>query len=506
MRNVLKYMIIVTAVVLLVGGCKCMQAPQPAAKPPPPSPKPVVSESTCGPYVTSNLYQNRDAVKLTKTMPQEVMANKNFDYYIEVANLTDMVLSNVTVTEYLGKGVKFDSASPSAQVDGNKLVWTMDSLGPKAVQKLNVTGIAVESGCIRTCAKVSYDILTCTNSSVISPALKITKEAPADVLLCDAIPLKITVSNSGTGLTRNVVIKDTLPEGLTAEGRRDITITVGNLEPKQSRTFTVTAKAQKTGTYTNKAVAQADGGLTAESAETRTVVRQPVLALTKTAPGDRFVGREVEFEITVTNKGDAPAANTVIKDMVPEGAKFVKASNGGSVLAGKVTWNIGTLAPNASKKVMVTYMPGAIGEVTNRAVAVATCAQEVNASAKIKVSGIPAVLLEVVDIADPIEVGNNETYEIVVTNQGSIADTNIKIKCILEEQMQYVTSSGPTAGTLDGNTVTFQPLASLAPKAAATWRVQVKALKPADVRFKVILNTDQTERNVEETESTHFYQ
>ena len=57
-----------------------------------------------------------------------------------------------------------------------------------------------------------------------------------------------------------------------------------------------------------------------------------------------------------------------------------------------------------------------------------------------------------------------------------------------------------------GNTVTFQPLPSLAPKAKATWRVTVKALKAGDVRFTAVMNTDQLTRPVQETEATHLYE
>ena len=146
------------------------------------------------------------------------------------------------------------------------------------------------------------------------------------------------------------------------------------------------------------------------------------------------------------------------------------------------------------------------GTVRNVAKATATCAEGVSASAQTSIEGIPAVLLEVIDLNDPIEVGGNETYVITATNQGSMADTNIAIVCTLEENETYVSSSGATTGRAEGNKVVFQPLASLAPKAQAQWKVVVKAVKAGDVRFKVTMNTDQLTRPVEETESTNLYE
>jgi len=115
---------------------------------------------------------------------------------------------------------------------------------------------------------------------------------------------------------------------------------------------------------------------------------------------------------------------------------------------------------------------------------------------------IAAILLEVIDLADPIEVGSNETYEITVTNQGSDYSTNIRIACTLEDTMQYISSDGPTKGTCVGKTVTFDSLI----KAATTWKVVVKALRPGDVRFKVEMIEDCLRRPVEETEATNFYE
>jgi uncharacterized repeat protein (TIGR01451 family) len=155
----------------------------------------------------------------------------------------------------------------------------------------------------------------------------------------------------------------------------------------------------------------------------------------------------------------------------------------------------------------MTVIPNRPGTTfTNTVKATATCAEGVRASVKTTVAGIPAVLLEVIDVDDPVELGGQMMYVITATNQGSLPSTNIKIVCTLEENQQYVSSRGPTEGTIKGNTLTFETLRKLAPKAKATWRVVIKAVKIGDVRFKATMNTDQITRPVEETEATHLYE
>jgi len=150
--------------------------------------------------------------------------------------------------------------------------------------------------------------------------------------------------------------------------------------------------------------------------------------------------------------------------------------------------------------------------VENTAKAEAVCADAVSASATTQVLGIPAILLEVIDLEDPIPVGETVTYEVTATNQGSAVGTNIKIVVTLEENAQYVSSEmccDPRlrSGTLQGtDTIEFPPLPELAPKAKAKWKVVVKAVKSGDVRLAVAMTEDQLGRPVKETEATRFYE
>jgi uncharacterized repeat protein (TIGR01451 family) len=330
------------------------------------------------------------------------------------------------------------------------------------------------------------------------------KQCTGEVLLCDPIEYVIVVRNAGDGPATNVKISDQLPEGLlTTDGKRAVAADIGTLEAGQSRQIRFKAEAMRTGEFVNKATATADGGLTAEDTCT-TVVHQPVLKVNKTGPELRYVGRTAEYEITVTNTGDAPAAQTVLVDPLPAGTEFLSASDGGRLADGRVTWNLGTLQPQASKKVTLKLKPVRKGVVRNTATATAVCA-EASDETSTQIKGIPAILLEVIDVEDPIEVGANITYVITVTNQGSADGTNIVIECTLPPEEDHVSATGPARATVQGKTVKFAPLPTLAPQAKATYRVVAKGVSPADVRFKVKLTSDQISRPVEETESTHVY-
>lgn len=446
-------------------------------------------------------------VGVQKGVPREVRLNQPFTYELKVTNLSDLTLHDVAVSEVLSPNVKPKTASPAGEVAENTIKWSLGSLKPDETRVIQNTVVATGMNVATSCASVTYNTMLCASVPVVSPALQVTKAGPAQALRCDDIVYRFTVSNTGTGVIQNVKLSDKLADGLTTkDGQNTIALAVGSLRPSETREHNVQIKATKPGKFSSQATVSDDGGITAASDTVTTVVREPVLKITKTGPDSKFIGRTATYKITVTNSGDGEARDLVVEDSISQGAQFIRASDNAKVAGGKIVWQLGTLQPAASKEITVTVQADQRGVVSGTAEARAFCAAPVSASAQTTFKGIPAILLEVIDVKDPLEVGQDGTYAITATNQGTAPGTNIKIVCTLERSVQYVSSTGSTAGSAEGATVTFTPLASLAPGQKATWNITVKAGKPGDTRFKVSMTSDQLSRPVEETEATNVYE
>ncbi|MGB2866234.1 MAG: hypothetical protein WBC05_23080 [Sedimentisphaerales bacterium] len=476
---------------------------------PGPAPTGLVAVSAPGSSVISRTYPWPECgiVQLDKIMPNEVGLNKSFNYTIKITNLTESKLTDIIITEHLPDNFKYMSANPSAKHEEAKLIWDIPTLGPKARQQFTVSGMATYTAPLKHSTTVITPVIPATAViEVIQPELKLAKTAPAEVLLCDLIPVRYVATNSGTGSIQNVKIVENLPAGLrTTDGKSQLVFDAGTLGAGQSRQFTTELRATQTGTFVSSAVASSTTGLRIESAATTTSVGMPVITISKTGPERLYIGRPAAYEITIANRSDVSAKNTILEDSIPDGVTGVKATAGAKLSGSKLVWEFGTLEPNASKNVRVTYTPTRAGTLINSATATAYCAEAVTSTMRTTVTGIPALSLEVVDVEDPVRVGTRATYVIRVENQGSATATNIRIACILENNVQHISSAGATAGSQEGQNVRFFPLGSLAPKATAAWRVVVEAVRPGDVRFKAIMNADQLSRPVEETESTHIY-
>lgn len=447
-------------------------------------------------------------ITIEKFSPATVNVNAAYDYTVRVRNISSsMLLSDVVVTDQLpASGYQFDSSTPTGTVTGSTITVRVGSLSAGEWRDIVIRGKATATGTVKNCASVAYTPLVCVTTDVVSAALEVQKRTPLEVVLCEEIPISVTVRNPGTGVANNVRVVDTLPAGWTVDGRDSITWEVGSLNGGESRELTAIAKSSKTGTFTNNVTATAEGGLEAKSS-TQTAVRQPVLAITKTSSiKKQILGRNTTFTITVENKGDYPANDFVLVDRISGAESVVAISDGGALAGSNITWNLGSLAPGAQRTVTVTANRMNEGSISNTATASAFCADDVSASSDVVYVGVPAVLLEVVDNPDPIVLNGTTTYTITVTNQGTAKDTNLVIDCMLEDGVEFVSASGATAHTTSGKSIKFGALSSLAPKAVATWTVVVRGTKAADSRFKVSLNTDETSRPIEESESTRFYE
>jgi len=93
----------------------------------------------------------------------------------------------------------------------------------------------------------------------------------------------------------------------------------------------------------------------------------PGLTLTKVARTAIHPGDSLTYTLKYGNVGTADAQNVVIRDPVPSGSSFVSATNGGTNVAGVVTWNLGTVpAGLTDQSVSFTVNPTVIdGSIEN---------------------------------------------------------------------------------------------------------------------------------------------
>ncbi|MFW6061837.1 MAG: hypothetical protein ACOC93_03420 [Planctomycetota bacterium] len=452
--------------------------------------------------------EDTSQVRVELTMPQEAQVGQTFDYTIRATNIAGIPLRNVVVLHEFPENFEPIEVSRQGQMDEAGMArWELGAMGPGQTETIRVRGQATDTGQMQACTDVLYDLpQICLTTRVTRPELEITKTAPDRVIQCDPIPVTLTVRNTGTGTAQDVVVTDDLADGLvTEDDQTELTWRVGDLAPDQSEQREFMVRAERTGQFRNVARVESAGGVTAESVATQTTVVRPELQVTKSGPQRHYIGRPITYRLTVTNQGDGVARNTQLVDQVPNGANFLEASDGGSYAGGQVTWDLGTLQPGDSQEVSMSINPTDAGTLDNRAIARADCAEDKTAQLATAVRGIPAILVECIDLEDPVPVGTNTRYQIIVTNQGSAVSQGITLTAMLPEEMDYVSADGPTQAQPQNGQINFDRLEELPPGETATWTVTARGTEVGEVLFEIEVASDRIEVPVRETEATNIY-
>jgi hypothetical protein len=169
------------------------------------------------------------SVLVEKFGPGEARLNRPYDYRIRVTNLTDTPLAGVVVRERIPENFSVSKSEPAAKEESGWLMHSVGDLPARGAKTIDVTGVAKAEGTVDTCIAVDYKPTLCAVTQVVNPIIQLTKEAPADVDLCEGIRYRYVISNVGTGTEKDLTIEDALPEGLaTDDGKQTVSLRVGD--------------------------------------------------------------------------------------------------------------------------------------------------------------------------------------------------------------------------------------------------------------------------------------
>lgn len=380
--------------------------------------------------------------------------------------------------------------------------WHIDHLAPGQSETIEVTGMAVEPGEFRTCMTVSYEPAVCFVTQVVQPDLKLVRTIDQRrAYVCQDVDMHYSVKNVGSGVARNVRLVEDLPDGLTlTDGNDRIAQDLGNIGPGETVEGTVTLTANSTGRYTTRSKVT-NGTLEASTPKDQILFQRPELNVMVDAPKREYVGRDVPVHITVENVSDIAAVDTVVNVKDIDQLNRVSLSTQRAELDGD-TIRIGRIEPGESRDMTMTFHADEPGNQTIAVAANAYCAQAVRDQVAVNLSGVEAVRLEMIDLVDPVVVGDETVYKIRVKNQGTADSINVGVTATLPDEMSFVSGEGDSRVTARGKTVRLAPIARLGAGEEATWRIRAKANQAAKTQLQLKLTTDASPRAVNEQEST----
>jgi uncharacterized repeat protein (TIGR01451 family) len=450
-------------------------------------------------------------VELNMTAPASAARGQEIPYTITVTNKGRIETRSMTVRNLIPDGVDYVSSQPPAVRDGKKLIWTLGTLPPGQTHtiQLDLKGPAAV-GRVLNCATVDTEEglhgEKCVTTDITAPQLKVAITGPASAPVGTPILYQITVLNPGTGPASNIGLTATFDPILEHETKaKEVKLNIGTLGGNESRTVPLTLTALQEGRPVTRVTATADGGLK-DQAEHAVVVRKSQVSLKLEGPTRKFVGRPTEYTIHVTNPGDVPLTNVVIRDRLPPELSFVSADEGGQLVSNEVEWRVGTIPAKQEKVVRVTARSEKIARsAVNVAVVTADGGLNKEEKVNLEILGIPAYRFQVTPSTNPVELQKKLTYQIAVTNTGSLPANAVVISAVVPPELKVIGAKGPAKETIKGQNVTFAKMDGVQPGQTVTYDIEVEAVKVGDARFKVQLRGETLTTPVLKEATTQIY-
>jgi uncharacterized repeat protein (TIGR01451 family) len=464
-------------------------------------------------------------VTIEAVCPETVTYGAEFRYELIVRNSGTAPVMGVRVDDQIPTGAKYVGSDPPAEMSGDHLSWSVGSLDAGAEKRLAVRVKPLEEGEIKSRATVTYSASVDARAKVTRPRIAV---AVTGAELCKAgeeAIFQLRVSNTGTGPAQRMVVQAVLTEGLLHPQGAKLEMEMANLAAGETRTVPLRVSAAKAGLQACQVTVAAEGSPDSTAKASVNVV-EPLLQIAQSGPTKCLVRAEPTYEITLTNPGTATTDPVGLYAVLPEGFEYVHASDNAAYSASNraVVWKLSGLAPAGTKTVTLKLRSTAAGDGLLRTIAQTAPDQpvvgpagvgvparptarvlEAKTETAIKSEGVAAVRFEVLDLDDPVEAGKEAVYEVRVTNQGTGACTNVQLVAAIAEGTEYKGSSGPTQIKAQGQHLVFEPIANLAAKGEAVYRIKIRGAAAGDLRFRVQLTCDQVRTPVVKEESTRFY-
>ena len=369
----------------------------------------------------------------------------NVTYTVRVTNDGIADANNVVVCDILGKGLKFLNADGNFTYDEKTgtITWIVD-LAKGETKTFNVNVTVLSYGDLSNKVVVgNKTVIKNITVPEINPGKEINIEVPN---FGDNVTYTVIVNNTGKVNATNVVVADKLGEGLVFVSASD-----GGVYNETTRTITwiinLTAGETKY-LYVNTTVS-AYGNITnsvivGNKTFNKNVTVPEIIPVKEVNSSDIHIGDEITYTIAVSNPGKTNATNIVIKDVLPEGLKFINASNGGvyDPATGIITWIVNITA-NSTVDLTVVANVTKSGNITNTV-------NVGNKTANCTIESKDIADLEIHIVADKSEIyiGDSVVCTVTVINNGP-SDAINTIANVLVPNTLSIISYNATKGTFD---------------------------------------------------------
>ena len=466
-----------------------------------------------GPFVLrpDRLPTGKQQVKLSVEVRASAVINLGKETPVRIVVVNDGTTDayDVSVVYQLPESLQFvSSETPETKDPVNPQIyyWTKAMMAAGGEWSIGLKVKAKDTKACEHVASVTAKAGSKATTMVQEPKLRVEAiAAPGRILKGGQVKFEITVSNPGTGPARNVNVQARLSDGLKLGDDDVVEQTIEVIEPGKRVTLDALLVDTVAGGQQTCRIEVRSPDVNAVPADHQiskgVEVTEPKLAIDLAGQEMRYTGQAIDYKLTVTNTGTAPARGVLVSTALPqEGGRLRGLPPQGATLKNdrKLVWKVGQLDPGQSfesKFIYDTSTPRLYrcnAEVVSGPIR--TSKQMVT-----DVSGIADLDLKILPTDRMVDVGKSTYYDFVIKNVGTKEATkiqlrgtliNLKVKKSFYEESTGQFETKPEAGDQPGEFV-FPEIARLPAGQAITLSLEVEGLRKGVASASVGLAHDE---------------
>ena len=437
----------------------------------------------------------KSAVIITDTPPAGLNIGDTLLYTVQVDNKGLLPLGNTVVVDapppalnYLTNSTTFNGVPIPDSATGTAFPldtpgYTIPIILSGGTTIIQYKAVIVGAGSIQNSAGIPGYNITVTNiipAGAPTPSLFVSKTilSPATGIagVGQVMQFNLQVINNGTMTLPNLSVTDNYPSNKfsyvsasippNSAGNGQIVWTnLGTLATGTATNIIVSLLATNTTALgTNVAIASSPGNTTNSGGVAFTNLAAPVAAVTvnKTvnfpASGIAGIGQTVQYNLQVYNSGSAVLTNLSLVDRFPRtNLSFASASvTPDLITTSNLTWtNLGSFAIGQITNIMVNFtVTNYSAFITNFAVAssIGGATNTNSVILQLSHSGLTVTKTVLSPTNQPVNLGSNVVFRILIRNSGAVAITNVPLEDTFSVgYFQYVSATIPPNSIAPGD-------------------------------------------------------
>lgn len=453
-------------------------------------------------------------VEIETLGPKNLVVGQESTFKVRARNVGSVAARKLVVTTELPETVavaEVDAKIGQAQIktrevgfdgESRRCVWEVGTLDAGASAELELTMTPQKRNAFELVSRFECERASArTGVEVVEPILEARVEGRDAIEWGVEDKYRLRLRNVGNGDAEDVKL-------FVSTGETTASQHIGVLKAGEEKSIEMAVKTVLDDSISIEARATGAYGVEAKASKKIAVLRGK-LDVAIEAPELQFVDGEFEALARVKNVGDAPLENVDVAAQIPATVEVLACDGSArrNVEKGRVYWTIPLLRPNEEIVFKTLCRLTEKGDATFAVVGADQTGLTAQNETTVQVESITVLAMRVNAPKDPVAVGKECVYELVIENNGTKDAAEIESGVFLGVGLKPVSVEGGLGTVSEAESkVIFRKIETLPAGERVVFRVRAQAIDAGNHKVQAMLQSIPEEARLMSEEMTYCYE